>query len=352
MSLEIFGTLGPACSRREVLREMFANGITGMRLNLSHTGLAGAAPLIDAMHEAAEDAGIRPLLLIDMQGPELRIGSIEKGRMLSEGEDVRLVPKETTGSAGADGIPVPAALLEKLLPGQELLIDDGKLLLAVTNADGAGVLAKTLRGGALLPGKSIAAPGITVESPALTEQDLENIRLAKKYHVTGLMQPFVRGRQDLLDVRKALEEAGCPSVRIYAKIENAAGVRALSELAPCADEIVIARGDLGNAVPLWELPGLQSRIAGFCRMHSVPFMVVTQMLSSMEEAEVPTRAETSDIYRAVMEGASSVMLTGETAAGKHPAEASAYLVRTARAAEKDREKYGLWGKGFGESTLE
>ena len=146
------------------------------------------------------------------------------------------------------------------------------------------------------------------------------------------MLPFVRGAEDIRHLRRALDEAGAPEIRIFAKIENQAGVRALPEFVHLVDEVVIARGDLGNAMPLWELPRCQKQLSALCREAGVPFMVVTQMLDSMCTRAVPTRAEVSDIYNAVLDGAASVMLTGETAAGRYPVEAMEYLVRTAQTA--------------------
>ena len=190
----------------------------------------------------------------------------------------------------------------------------------------------------LLSRKSVAIPGRELWLPALSEIDRENLRAAKEYGVTGVMQPFVRSREDLEAVRAELEENGCSGVRLFAKIENRVGLEKLEELLPACDEIVIARGDLGNAVPLWELPRVQKEMAALCRKHRKPFMVVTQMLASMEHSPVPTRAEVSDIFNAVLDGAASVMVTGETAAGEHPVEVIRYLVATAREAEIYRKR--------------
>jgi pyruvate kinase len=169
----------------------------------------------------------------------------------------------------------------------------------------------------------------------MTENDREQLRRAKEYGVTAVMQPFVRSKDDLIAVRTALSEAGCENIRLLAKVENRDGVRNLPELIPYCDEIVIARGDLGNAMDgLWELPAVQKHIAAVCREAGRDFMVVTQMLDSMTHRQVPTRAEVSDIFNAVLDGASSVMVTGETAAGDYPALAIRYLSRTAREAER------------------
>ena len=146
------------------------------------------------------------------------------------------------------------------------------------------------------------------------------------------MLPFVRSAEDIRTLRAALEDAHAGQIQIFAKIENLAGVRTLPEFLPLVDQVVIARGDLGNAMPLWELPRCQKQLASLCRASGVPFMVVTQMLDSMQTRAVPTRAEVSDIYNAVLDGAASLMLTGETAAGQYPVQAMEYLVKTAQTA--------------------
>ena len=327
--MEIYGTLGPACARADTLARMLELGMTGLRLNLSHITLAGAEDWLEELEKAAALSGVRPGLLIDMQGPELRVGALTQPVTLPQGGTVTL---------GAGGIPVPEPVLPALTPGREVLLDDGKLLLRVERSLPGGARARVLRGGLLLSRKSLALPGADLHPPALTPADRANLRAARDHGVTGVMQPFVRDREDLQAVRAALDEAGCSRVRLLAKIENRAGLERLPQLLPAADEIVIARGDLGNDMPLWELPAAQKRIAVACRDGGKPFMVVTQMLASMERSPVPTRAEVSDIFNAVLDGAASVMVTGETAAGQYPAEVIKYLVNTVRAAERYRDE--------------
>ena len=320
--VRIYGTLGPACAEEETLTRMLQNGMSGIRLNLSHTTLEEAAPLIARYPRAARACGVSPELLIDMQGPELRIGALRTPLRL---EPETLIRAET--------IPFPknvAAALAAAPQGQELLLDDGKLLLRKKTGDRLWVV----RGGLLEARKSVSLPGQDLRSPALTEADRSNLARAKDYGVTAVMQPFVRGGADLEALRDALQEAGCGAIRVLAKIENRDGVRALREILPVCDEIVIARGDLGNAMELWELPGVQKRVSALCRAAGRDFMVVTQMLESMTHRPVPTRAELSDIFNAVLDGAASVMVTGETASGEYPAETIRYLVNTVREAER------------------
>lgn len=327
--MEIYGTLGPSCASADTLEQMLALGMTGLRLNLSHTALTQAEGMVEQLWLAAQRLGVKPRLLIDMQGPELRIGALSGPAHMIEGKNILL------NQPG--GIPLPKVILPYLKPGTELWMDDGKIRVEVFEARG-GLRGKVLQGGVLLSRKSVAIPGLDLWLPALTESDRENLRLARSFGVTGVMQPFVRCREDLEAVREELEGNESGHVRLFAKIENRVGLGKLEELLPACDELVIARGDLGNAVPLWELPRVQKEIAACCRKEGKDFMVVTQMLASMEHNPVPTRAEVSDIFNAVLDGASSVMVTGETASGEHPVEVIRYLVNTVREAEAYRQK--------------
>ena len=324
--VRIYGTLGPACGEPAILKKMFLEGMDGIRLNLSHTTLEESAGLIEAYQNAARTCGISPELLIDMRGPELRIEALEKPLELNDGELLEI-----------DRIPFPDEVLSALLSmnrdGQEILLDDGKLLLRAERSVHHKPSLRVIRGGLLESRKSVALPACEFHPPAMTETDREQIRRAKEYGVTALMQPFVRSKEDLIAVRNALDLAGCQDVRLFAKVESLEGMRKLDELIPYCDEIVIARGDLGSAMELWELPAAQKRISAACRAAGRDFMVVTQMLDSMTHRPVPTRAEVSDIFNAVLDGAASVMVTGETAAGEYPELAIRYLSKTVRAAE-------------------
>ncbi len=330
-ALELYGTLGPACAREDILEGMFRAGMTGMRVNLSHMTLDQARPWIEIMHRAAARCGLEPDLLADLQGPEVRVGKLPAPLALKTGETVAL-----------DALLLPLPLREMLAPGQEILLDDGKLLLETLDRDRA----KILRGGTLLPRKSAAVPGLTLTLPPLTPEDEDNLRRAEELGVTGVMQSFVRGREDVLALRSALCRCGCKGIRLYAKVENRLGLETLPQWIDLADCIVIARGDLGNAIPLTRLPAAQKAIAGLAKERGKPFLVVTQLLASMEHSAVPTRAEVSDIYNAVLDGASALMLTGETAGGAFPREAMEVLCRTAQGAWNDREHKGETNYGL------
>lgn len=326
--IEYYGTLGPACADKTTLMKMFAAGMTGIRLNLSHRSLKDSEVWVNTYLDAAKEAGKEADLLVDLIGPEIRIGDLKYPLQLKEGNPVVLVWGEQEFDPDEAVIPVPSFIKEHMKNGQKLLLDDGKIELEVTEEKEDRAVCNILRGGMLSSRKSLALPGCVVKNPPLTKQDHENLKNAKAYGVTAVMQPFARGKEDLIALRNALKEYGGDDIRIFAKIENLEGVEKLEELIPYADVIVIARGDLGNAVPLTYLPVLQQKITRICNEHGKPFMVVTQMLNSMIESAVPTRAEVNDIFHAVHDGASSVMLTGETAAGKYPVEAMKVLVET------------------------
>ncbi|MGE4275956.1 MAG: pyruvate kinase [Lawsonibacter sp.] len=325
--MEFYGTLGPACSQRNTLLSLFRAGMTGARLNLSHTSLADCKPLLwDLFRPAALDAGVTPHLILDLQGPELRIGRLPAPILLRKGQDILL---------GNDGIPVPDAVLKAARPGHQISLDDSALMLTVLRSRPSVLLCRVLRGGTLSSRKSLAILGTAVDAPALTEEDLDNLDLAEQAGVTHILQPFVRSCQDVDTLRQALQARGLAHVQIMAKIENRQGLEHLDEILEAADQICIARGDLGNTMPLWELPGVQKHISRRCRASGKPFCLVTQLLWSMEQRPVPTRAEVCDIYNGVLDGAASLMLTGETAVGRYPVQAMEYLVKTARQALAD-----------------
>ena len=303
MTGKLYGTLGPACADTDTLRALLRAGMRGVRLNLSHGPLAERAPWLESLRRAETAEGVSCDLLIDLQGPELRVGALFAPLTLREGDTLTL----------GEAFPVPPILTGNLQDGDELLLDDGALSLRVLDA--RAMTCRVERGGVLRSHKSLAVAGRELPASALTEMDMENLSRAREYGVTALMQPFVRGADDLRTVRAALRETGAEELKIFAKIENMTGLHRLDEILPLADVVVIARGDLGNAMPLWELPRAQTLIARKCRAAKRPFMVSTQMLHSMHHAAVPTRAEVTDVYQAARSGADYLLLTGETAVG-------------------------------------
>ncbi len=342
MKTQIYATFGPACRKEHILKEMIKAGMTGIRLNLSHTTLLESEDYILAYQKVAKECGVKPQILIDMQGPELRIGNLQEPIFLKEEEEIVLAKEEVIlKESFFNGIkvlyrtiiPIPEIVIKETFIEDELLLDDGKIKVKVIEVRNDFLKAIVLRGGVLLGRKSIKNVNRNIKMPVLTKHDIENIRFAKKYGITALMQPFVLNKEDLTYVRTILRQYDAEDILIFAKIENQIGVKNLEQILPNADVLIIARGDLGNDMPLWELPRVQKEIEMICKKYNKPYIVVTQMLASMEQNPVPTRAEVSDIFHAVYHGAYGVMITGESAIGKYPVEAVSYLTNTAKEAE-------------------
>ena len=320
--MRYYATLGPSCCDTAALSALLRRGVTGFRLNLSHTPLAARTDWIAALHEAERKTGLRAQLMIDLRGPEVRIGDMPAPLPLAEGAAVTL---------GAD-IPVDGDVLDALRPGMTVLLDDGAMALTVVD----GGVCRVTRGGTLTDHKSLTLEGVDLRRPALCEADLADLSQAAALGVNAVMQPFVRSADDLRVVRQTMAENGLADAELFAKVENQPGLDALPDWLALCDVVTIARGDLGSSLPLERLPAAQKHIAALCRSRGKPFLVVTQLLHSMIDHPSPTRAEVLDIYNAVLDGADCLMLTGETAQGRYPLESADWLIRVAQEAEKAR----------------
>ena len=320
--MRYYATLGPSCCDTAALAALLRRGVTGFRLNLSHTPLAARTDWIAALHEAERKTGLRAQLMIDLRGPEVRIGDMPVPLPLAESAAVTL---------GAD-IPVDGDVLDALRPGMTVLLDDGAMALTVVD----GGVCRVTRGGTLTGHKSLTLEGVDLRRPALCEADLADLSQAAALGVNAVMQPFVRSAGDLRVVRQTMAENGLADAELFAKVENQPGLDALPDWLALCDVVTIARGDLGSSLPLERLPAAQKHIAALCRSRGKPFLVVTQLLHSMIDHPSPTRAEVLDIYNAVLDGADCLMLTGETAQGRYPLESADWLIRVAQEAEKVR----------------
>ncbi len=325
--MKTYATLGPACCDEATLAAMLRLGINGFRLNLSHCTLPERRPWTDALQRAAASVGVRPELIIDMRGPEMRLGVLPQPIDLHTGDDLTF---------GAGGVALDDDILVALKPGQEILVDDGAVVLEVQDREEHSVLCLCTQGGTIESRKSLTLPGVQLCRSAVSPADIADLAVAERHGVTAVMQPFVRSRRDLLELRQALEAQGLSHLRIFAKVEDAQGIETLPEWMDLCDVVTIARGDLGSNLPLWELPRAQKRIAAACRAAGHDFLVVTHLLQSMIHHPVPTRAEVTDIYNACLDGASALMLTGETAQGAYPLAAAEMLLRVAACGEQDR----------------
>lgn len=316
---KLYGTLGPSCGNAEILCEMINVGMTGIRLNLSHGDIDSFKGYLDELNKAEEICGKKVELVIDMEGPEMRVGKVSKPLVLLEQELIVL----------GDDIPLDESILAQLEKGLVCRLDDGKIELLVQEKIENGYLCLVKRGGTLLPRKSFAVIGKNFTRPVLTERDIRNICNARMYGISAVLQPFVHSSNDVNEVKKALIEHGCPEVAVMAKIEDEMGVNNMDEIVASSDYVVFARGDLGNNMDMWKVPKIQKRLAVVCRNLGKPFIVATQLLASMEKNPTPTRAEMNDIFNCVVDGACGLMLTGETAAGNYPAKAIYFLGKAA-----------------------
>jgi len=317
--MKIYGTLGPACSDRAVLAGMIKAGMNGIRLNLSHGMLNSFEKPLEELKAAEQLCKAKVEIVIDMEGPELRVGDIPRTLELEAGQRVIL---------GRE-IPLKDIVIRQLEAGMLCRLDDGNIELEILDAVSGGFACRVLRGGVLLPRKSFAVIGKKLSVPLLTDNDAENLKLAKELNVASVLQPFVRCADDVYSVKDELVQIGCSDIEVIAKIEDPEGLCNADEIIAAADKVLFARGDLGNCMDMWLLPEHQKQIAKKCLDGGKSLIIATQLLASMEKNPVPTRAEMNDIYNCVLDGADGLMLTGETAAGKYPVEAIRYLTKAA-----------------------
>lgn len=326
--IKTYATLGPRCCDSETLSQMLKLGLTGFRLNLSHRTLAGSRKWTAALQQAGEVAGVRPELIIDLRGGELRLGELTRPIRLQQGDTIRF------GKMGLQLL--DEDVLAALQPGQTILVDDGAIELATESHDGETSVCRCLRGGLLEGHKSITLPGVDIPRPAVSPEDRADLAVARQHGVTAVMQPFVRSRSDLAQLRQALRDNELDDLTIFAKVEDSEGLDTVADWLDLCDVVTIARGDLGSNLCLYDLPRAQKRISAICRTAEKDFLVVTHLLQSMIHAPVPTRAEVTDIYNACLDGASALMITGETAQGEYGVEAVRVLLEMARRGEADR----------------
>jgi len=315
---KIVATLGPASDDRPTIQALFDAGADVFRLNFSHGKHEDHRRRLELIREVERDSG-RPVgVLLDLQGPKLRIGTFPDGPIqLLEGAAFRLdLDLNTSGSSSRVALPHPE-IFAALQTGTELLLDDGRLRLRVERfgADFADTV--VLNGGTLSDRKGVNVPGVVLPLSALTEKDRADLAYGLKLGVDWVALSFVQRPEDIVEVRALVQgRAG-----IIAKLEKPAAIASLEAIVAETDAVMVARGDLGVEMPAEQVPSIQKRIIRACRQAGKPVIVATQMLESMIAAPVPTRAEASDVATAVYEGADAVMLSAESASGRYPIEA-------------------------------
>ena len=337
--VKIVCTLGPACSDYDVLRTMAEAGMNVARLNFSHGDYETHAQNLKLVRRVEEEIR-RPLaVLLDTKGPEIRTGLL-KGHApvnLLPGKTFDLIVPQIDGDERGVSISYPN-LPGEIAEGQDVFIDDGSLHLRVERVYEDRITCKVLVGGELGERKGVNVPEATLSVPTLTSKDIEDIRWGVENGMDFIAVSFVRTRDDIMQVRRVLEELG-GTMKIIAKIETRQAVQHLDEIAQVVDGMMVARGDLGVEMPTEDVPLVQKRIIEVCRNQGKPVIVATQMLDSMIRNPRPTRAEANDVANAVLDGADAVMLSGETAKGKYPVQAVETMNRIVTRAEQEMR---LW----------
>ncbi|AYF99080.1 pyruvate kinase [Protaetiibacter intestinalis] len=314
---KIVATLGPATSSYENLRAIIEAGVNVARMNLSHGSYEVHEEVYANVRRAADDAGQPVAVLVDLQGPKIRLGKFAAGpHELGVGDIFTITTEEVEGTKELVGTTFKG-LPQDVKPGDFLLIDDGKVKVRVLDTDGVRVRTEVVVAGPVSNNKGINLPGVAVNVPALSEKDEADLRWGLALGADYIALSFVRDARDITRVHEIMAEEG-RKIPVIAKIEKPQAVDALEEIIDAFDGIMVARGDLAVELPLEAVPVVQKRAVELCRRMAKPVIVATQMLESMTHSPVPTRAEASDVANAVLDGADAVMLSGETSVGEYP----------------------------------
>ncbi|MBX3196064.1 MAG: pyruvate kinase [Microbacteriaceae bacterium] len=314
---KIVATLGPATSSYENIRAIIEAGVDVARMNLSHGTHQVHDEVYANVRKAAQDAGKPVAVLVDLQGPKIRLATFEAGpHELEVGDTFTITTEDVVGTKERVGTTFKG-LPGDVKPGDFLLIDDGKVKVEVVSTDGVEVVTKVVVAGEVSNNKGINLPGVAVNVPALSEKDEEDLRWGLKLGADYIALSFVRNASDVTRVHEIMAEEG-RRIPVIAKIEKPQAVDSLEEIIDAFDGIMVARGDLAVELPLEAVPIVQKHAVELSRRMAKPVIVATQMLESMTHAPVPTRAETSDVANAVLDGADAVMLSGETSVGEYP----------------------------------
>jgi pyruvate kinase len=328
---KILATLGPSSTTQERIRKLFDAGADAFRLNLSHGTHDQHAERYRNVR-AVEEATGRPIaVVVDLQGPKLRVGRFQQGRVeLQEGAPFRLDLDPAPGDERRVCLPHPE-ILRAAAPDTELLLDDGRIRLCVIEISEHAIETRVLIGGVLSDGKGVNLPNVVLPLSAITAKDRQDLQFGLDLGADWIALSFVQRPDDVAEARRLI--AGRAAIMV--KIEKPAAVDRLDEIIDLADGIMIARGDLGVELPPEDVPGLQKRMIRAAREAGKPVVVATQMLESMIGSPAPTRAEASDVATAVYDGADAVMLSAETAAGAYPVEAVGIMHRILTKVEHD-----------------
>ncbi|MES2487640.1 MAG: pyruvate kinase [Bacteroidota bacterium] len=331
---KIVATLGPACSTKEVIKDMIDAGVNVFRINFSHADYADVQERIDIIRELNQEYGYNTSILADLQGPKLRVGVMK--------DDVFVNPGDVITFQTAEDVPGTADRVYmnyKEFPrdvnvGENILLDDGKLMFRVLETNKIDeVKTVVVQGGPLKSKKGVNLPNTKVSLPALTEKDIRDAIFACKANVDWIALSFVRTPRDLQDLQELIAEHSDHKIPIIAKIEKPEGVENIDKIVAFCDGLMVARGDLGVEMPAQEVPLIQKKLINRAKTARIPVIVATQMMETMITSLTPTRAEVNDVANSVMDGADAVMLSGETSVGNYPVQVIEKMTQIIEAVE-------------------
>ena len=329
--VRVLATLGPASNSPEMIEQLFAAGADAFRVNMSHGDQESKVPVIEAIRALEKKYGRPTTILADLQGPKLRVGRFSGGKvMLETGSTFVLDRDPAPGDATRVELP-HREIFAAVEPGARLLLDDGKLVLRVTDHDAERIETLVEVGGPLSNNKGLNVPDVVVPMAALTDKDRSDLAFALEQGVDWIALSFVQRPDDLAEARKLIQGKAA----LLAKIEKPAAIDRLEEIVEMCDGVMVARGDLGVELPPQDVPPLQKRIVEVSRRQGKPVVVATQMLESMIHSPTPTRAEVSDVATAIYDGADAIMLSAESAAGDWPVQSVAMMNSIGEAVERD-----------------
>lgn len=317
---KIVATLGPACSTKDIIEKMIESGVNVFRVNFSHAEYTDVEERIKIIREINAARDLHVAILADLQGPKLRVGVMAKKVKLEVGDTFTFTTEK------CEGTQEKAFMTYQNFPkdvkvGEQILVDDGKLLFEVTATDGkTEVITNVLRGGKLKSKKGVNLPNTNISLPALTEKDINDALFAIKMEVDWIALSFVRTPEDLIQLQELIKDNSKYKIPIVAKIEKPEAVANIDKITAHCDALMVARGDLGVEVPMEKVPLIQKRIVQKAKKAHIPVIIATQMMETMIESQVPTRAEVNDVANSIMDGADAVMLSGETSVGEFPVE--------------------------------
>lgn len=330
---KIVCTLGPATNDVEIMKQLIQNGMDAARINFSHGTYETHAETIAKLKQAREELNAPIPLILDTKGPEIRVKTFKEDKVrLEEDATFTLTTREVEGDMNIVSVTY-ADLPKDVHRGSRILIDDGLIELKVEDITETDVVCKVVNGGVVKSRKGVNLPGVEVNLPSLMEKDIEDLKFGVENGFDIVAASFIRSAEDVLKIRRVLEENGGGQMHIISKIENQQGVENIDKILEASDGIMVARGDLGVEIPPEEVPLVQKILIAKANRIGKPVITATQMLESMVHSPRPTRAEANDVANAIFDGSDAIMLSGETAAGAYPLEAVATMARIALKAE-------------------